>query len=374
MRFTRFALAVGTAALVGAGLTATAPALASPHHHPTFLGRFHRTELVASTVPRNGDLNPYGVAVVRRSQGRLHQDSVLISNFNNSKNFQGTGSTIVQISPSGHRTQFARISKRGLPGACPGGIGLTTALVIINGWVFVGSTPSTNGQAATSKAGCVLVLDSRGRVRETISGHGINGPWDATAVSNPAHGLLFVCNVLNGTVKGNGKIVRRGTVLRIGLDFGPGHLPWVSSTTVVGSRFAQRTDPAAFVVGPTGIGLGRHGQLFVADTASNQITVIDHAITRRQSARTGRLLTSGGFLNGPLGLAVASNGSVLTVNAGDGRIVETRIANGRQVASRFLDRSGSPPGSGALFGLAIAPHDAGVYYVDDAANTLRLLF
>lgn len=374
MRLTRFALAVGTVALVGAGLTATTPALASPHDHPTFLGKFHHTKLVASTVPRNGDVNPYGVALVRHSQGKLHRDSVLVSNFNNSKNQQGTGSTIVEISPSGHRTQFAHITRRGLPGACPGGIGLTTALVIINGWVFVGSTPSTNGQAATAKAGCVLVLDSTGHVRETIRGHGVNGPWDATAVSNPAHGLLFVTNVLNGTVKGNGKIVRRGTVLRIGLDFGPGHMPSVSSMTVVGSRFAERTDSAAFVVGPTGLGLGRHGRLFVADTASNRITMIDHAITRGHSAGTGRVLTSGGLLNGPLGLVVAPNGGVLTVNANDGRIVETDSHNGKQVASRFLDRSGSPPGSGALFGLGIAPHAAGVYYVDDAVNTLRLLF
>jgi hypothetical protein len=44
-----------------------------------------------------------------------------------------------------------------------------------------------------------------------------------------------------------------------------------------------------------------------------------------------------------------------------------------QIASRFLDRSGSPPGSGALFGLAIKPPMSGVHYVDDAANTLRLL-
>jgi hypothetical protein len=218
------------------------------------------------------------------------------------------------------------------------------------------------------------VLDSRGRVRETISGHGVNGPWDATAVSIRTHGFLFVTNVLNGTVSGNGKVVRRGTVLRIGLDFLPGHVPSVASMTVVGSRFAERTDPAAFVVGPTGLGFGRHGSLFVADTASNRITMIDRAITRRHSAGTGRVLTRGGFLNGPLGLAVASNGSVLTVNAGNGRIVETKIATGKQVASRFLDRSGSPPGSGALFGLGIAPHNSGVYYVDDAVNTLRLLF
>lgn len=375
MRFTRsFALAVGTAALVGAGLTTTTPALASPQAHSTFLGRFHHTKLVASTVPKNGDLNPYGVALVRHSQGRLHRGNVLVSNFNNRKNLQGTGSTIVEISPSGHRILFARIIRRHLPGACPGGVGLTTALVIINNWVFVGSTPSTNGQAATSRAGCVIVLDSRGRVRETISGHGINGPWDATAVSNRLHALLFVTNVLNGTVKGKGKIVRRGTVLRIGLGFFPRRPPRVLSRTVIGSGFAQRTDPSAFVVGPTGIGFGRHGLLYVADTASNRITMITHAITRLRSSGTGRVLTSGRLLSGPLGLAVAPNGNVLTVNAANGRIVETSGRTGRQVASRFLDRSGSPPGSGALFGLGIAPRNSGVYFVDDAANTLRLLF
>ena len=374
MRITRFALAVGTAALVGAGLTATTPALASPPGHPTFLGMFHRTKLVASTVPRNGDVNPYGVALVRSSQGKLHRNSVLISNFNNSKNLQGTGSTIVEISPSGQRIQFAHITRRGLPGACPGGIGLTTALVIINNWVFVGSTPSTNGQAATAKAGCVLVLDSTGRVRETFSGHGINGPWDATAVSGGTTASLFVTNVLNGTVKGNGKIVRRGTVLRLGIGFVPGHLPRVRSRTIVGSGFAERTDPAAFVVGPTGLGLDSHGRLFVADTAENRITMIQHAIARRNSGGTGQVLTAGGFLKGPLGLVVVSNGNVLTVNAGNGRIVETDSHNGKQVASRFLDTVGKPPGNGALFGLGVAPHDSGVYYVDDVANTLRLLF
>jgi sugar lactone lactonase YvrE len=126
------------------------------------------------------------------------------------------------------------------------------------------------------------------------------------------------------------------------------------------------------VVAPTGLGLGRHGQLYVADTGKNRITLITHAITRTSSAGTGTVVTSGRFLDAPLGLAVAGDGDVLTVNGGNGRIVET-APDGRPVSSEFLDRSGSPPGDGALFGLAIAPHDAGVYYVDDAVNTLRLL-
>jgi hypothetical protein len=375
MRLRRFALAAaGTAALAGAGLKATTPALASPHGNQAFIGGLHHTRLVSSTVPSNGDVNPYGVAVVRHSQGMLHKGSVLIGNFNNKKNLQGTGSTIVQVSRSGHRTVFAKISKHGLPGACPGGIGLTTALVIVHNWVIVGSLPSANGMAATAKAGCLLVLDSHGLVRETFGGHGINGPWDATAVTHGRQASLFVTNVLNGTVAAKGKVVHRGTVLRLGLGFRPGKLPSLLRVTKVGSGFSERTDPSAFVVAPTGLGIGHNGDLFVADTGRNRITVIENAITRTNSAGTGRVITSGGFLNAPLGLAVASNRDVLTVNGGNGRIVETDPDNGKQVASRFLDRSGKPAGSGALFGLAVTPNRHGVYYVDDAANTLRLFF
>lgn len=374
MRFTRgFALATaGTAAMSGAGLMAMVPAIAAPAVHHSFIGRFHRTSRVASTVPANGDVNPYGVVVVRQSQGRLHRGDILVSNFNNSKNLQGTGSTIVEISPSGHRTVFTHITKASLPGRCPGGVGLTTALVLVHGWVIVGNLPSKNGQAATSSPGCLFVIDSKGTVRKIFRGHGINGPWDATAMTQGRSSALFVANVLNGTVAAKGKVVRRGTVLRLNIAFSRGKLPAIKNVTKVGSGFAERTDPAAFVVGPTGLGLAGNGTLYVADTEMSRITGISHALTRGNSAGTGKVLTSGGKLNAPLGLAVAPGGNVLTVNGADGRIVET-TPSGMQIASRFIDRSGSPPGSGALFGLAVKPPMSGVYYVDDAANTLRLL-
>jgi hypothetical protein len=56
---------------------------------------------VASTVPANGDVNPYGVAVVPVTTGELIKGHVLVSNFNNSSNLQGTGTTIVDIAPDG---------------------------------------------------------------------------------------------------------------------------------------------------------------------------------------------------------------------------------------------------------------------------------
>jgi hypothetical protein len=146
---------------------------------------------------------------------------------------------------------------------------------------------------------------------------------------------------------------------------------WISGTTI-GSGYAQRTDAAAFVLGPTGVGLGRNGTLYVAETLTSRIFGIRHAVSRSASGGTGFLLTRGGKLNMPLGLTIAPNGDVLTVNGGNGRIVET-TRGGVQVDWRFLDTSGSPRGAGALFGLAVRPGRGGVYYVDDATNTLRLL-
>jgi hypothetical protein len=373
LRIRRTAAAVvAAAALTGSGLAMATPAFA--HTPGSFIGQFSKIKDIRSTVPGNGDVNPYGVAVVRHSQGRLDRGDVLISNFNNKANLQGTGSTIVEISPGGHLTVFAHITRAKLTGPCPGGVGLTTALDILpGGWVVVGSTPSKNGMAATAKAGCLIVLDSQGRVRETISGHGINGPWDMTALSfGDQFAELFVTNVLNGTVKANGAVVHRGTVLRLIVRLSEDRAPRLLAVTKIGSGFFEKTDPNAFVIGPTGVGLGRDGTLYVADTGKSRITGIRHAVTRMSSAGTGFVLTSGGKLNGPLGLAIAPNGDVLTVNAGDGLIVET-TPRGHQIASFVLDSSGSPPGSGALFGLAVAPHGSGVYYVDDATNFLRLL-
>lgn len=202
-----------------------------------FLSRFHTITTLVSTVPFNGDVNPYGTAMIARSTGRLVAGDVLVSNFNAKSNLQGTGSTIVQISPGGRRTLFAHITRSMLSGRCPGGVGLTTALVALRaGWVIVGSTPSKNGQATTAKAGCLIVLDSQGRVRETIAGHGINGPWDATALDQGAFADLFVTNVLNGTVAAGGSVVHRGTVLRLRLAVSAASPPKLLSVTTIGSR------------------------------------------------------------------------------------------------------------------------------------------
>jgi len=307
--------------------------------------------------------------------GDLVRDDVLISNFNNRQNLQGTGTTIVELSPRGAMHVFAHIDASKLPGACPGGVGLTTALAVTStGWVFVGSLPTTNGMSGTAKAGCILVLNRNGQVVETFSGAPINGPWDMTSDEQGQHVALFVTNVLNGTLAGHGNVVNHGTIVRIDLNVSTGMMPKVTGMTVIGSGFSERTDPAALVIGPTGVGLTpNHDALFVNDSLNNRIAAIMNPMTRMGSAGTGQTVTMGGALNDPLGLTVTAAGDILTVNGDDGFLVRT-TEQGKQVGKLLLDNSGSPPGSGALFGLALKPDDGGgLYFVDDATNTLMLL-
>ncbi|MFJ9841329.1 hypothetical protein ACIRYZ_12795 [Kitasatospora sp. NPDC101155] len=371
-----------SSALVTAALSLALTGVASPAgaaDPPPFLDRLHTVSFVASTIPENHDVNPYGTFTIRESIGDLHWGNVLVSNFNNSAGLQGLGTTLVQITPDGTRTTFATIDPTNLPGKCPGGVGLTTALTVLpGGWVVVGSLPTTDGSPATTDAGCLLVLDKHGTVRETIASKEINGPWDMTAVSTEKRGgesgrtELFVTNVLNGTVAGGGAEVDGGTVLRITLCTEGDQPPQVVATKVIGSGFPERTDPTALVVGPTGVGLGHDGTLFVADTVLSRITAIPDALTRNDDAGIGRVITSGGSLNGPLGMAITPKGDILTVNGNDGNIVET-TERGRQVATKQINNEGNPAGAGNLFGLALdLDHDA-VYFVNNFENSLDVL-
>jgi hypothetical protein len=343
----------------------------------SFIGGFNNVMTVASTVPKNGDVNPYGVVVVPTTTGSLVQGDVLVSNFNNHRNLQGTGRTIVQISPSGNVSLFASLDPNKLPGACPGGIGLTTALVVLqSGWVVVGSLPTKDGSSATAQAGCLIVLNSSGTPVETISGAPINGPWDMAALDNGSTADLFVTNVLNGTVAASPETTDGGTVVRIKLTNLDGNSPTIGSKRIIGQGFTERTDPNALVVGPTGLGLGSDGTLYIADSANNRIASIDNAATTTGGPDGGTTVSMGGALNDPLGLTIApSNGDILTANGGDGNLVET-TPGGDQVEVKILDTTPAPPGpngNGALFGLAVTPAGDGVYFVDDATNTLNLL-
>jgi hypothetical protein len=329
--------------------------------------------LLSSTTPANGDINPYAIWPVSETVGSVKAGDVLVDNFNNKSNNQGTGTTIVDVHPTGKASVFAHLPKS-IPN-CPGGVGLTTAMVQLKtGWVIVGSFPSKTGTIATASAGCLIVLSPEGKLAGTIAGPKINGPWDETVADNGTSAELFVANAHLG-FKGNGLATfNDGDVLRLTLAESASSAPKVTSQTVVASRLPERGDASVFAKGPTGMAVSNSGTLYLAENVTNRIIAIPDASTRTKSDGVGSPLSTNGQLSGPLGLTLAPDGDILVANGLNGKIIEI-APSGKQLGEYYADHNvgQDPPGNGDLFDVAVNQAGNGVLFVNDGTNTLELL-
>jgi hypothetical protein len=323
-----------------------------------------------STVPSNGDLNPYGVAFVPDGfpqGGLIAPGDILVSNFNASSNLQGTGTTIVRIAPNGGQSLFFQGSN----------LGLTTALgVLKSGFVLVGNVPTTTPAATCTEApsgvehgveqGSLLILDRQGHLVSILKNHQfLDGPWDLAIHDSGTTAQVFVSNVLSSTVT------------RLDFRINPGGQLALVQATQIASGYAHRCDPAALVVGPTGLALDPHsGTLYVASTGDNEIYAVLNAMTATGDQGTGTIFIHDTHLHGPLALAEAPNGDLITAQ-GDAvnpdstqpsEIVEYTSA-GTFVAQRPIDTA---PGS--AFGLALGSSGGSLRFaaVDDALNVLDI--
>lgn len=111
-------------------LAATLPVASA---QTSFLGPLNPGPSV-STVPANGDVNPYGVTQVPVTTGNLVQGDILVSNFNNSANLQGTDTTIKEISPAGAVQTFTKLVDTG--GGPPPGAGDLFGIVAVPDKVY----------------------------------------------------------------------------------------------------------------------------------------------------------------------------------------------------------------------------------------------
>ena len=318
-------------------------------------------EVQASTIPGNGDVNPYGVAYVPAnfpSGGKASPGDNLVSNFNNSSNLQGTGTTIMDVTPTGTASTFFQ---------GPSGLGLSTALgALQSGFVLVGNVPTTDGTCSTIKPGSLLVLDKNGNQIGSFSDPTLlDGPWDLTFIDSASTPIVFVSNV------------ESGTVTRLNLQVSGGNLTLMSKTQIA-SQYTHRCDPNALVLGPTGLAyVASSDTLYVASTADNAIYSVPNASTRSTDAGTGKVFyTDNTHLHGPLALALAPNGDLLISNGdavnGDpnqpSEIVET------DPTGRFVAQVSVNSQQGAAFGIAlnVSLNKVHLAAVDDVLNALDI--
>ena len=314
-----------------------------------------------STVPANGDQNPYGVAFVPPgfpSGGPLNPGDILVSNFNNAGssptgNLQGTGTTIVDV-PSTNPVQLF------FQGTAP--LGLTTALNILQrGFVLVGNFPSPDGTCGSASDGSILVIDKMGNLKSTISNSAIKGPWDSALFDEGGLAKLFVSNGLSGTV------------IRLDLDVDPSGVH-VLHTTQIASGYTHMCDPVTFVDAPTGLVYDPYKDvLYVASTADNAVYAVSDAGDRQHDGGMGKLIyTDAKHLHGPLGMAMAPNGHLLVSNNDvinsdpnqPSEIVEFTVQG------QFVKEISVDPAQGGAFGLAVQVAGGAAKFaaVDDATN------
>jgi hypothetical protein len=360
-------------ALAGAGLL-LASAIGAAAQVP-----FIPNNIVTSTVPKNGDLNPYGVAFVPQgfpAGGKLAPGEILVANFNNSKNLQGTGTTIVRVTPNGVITP-GPAGGVGTPGTASvffqgANLGLDTALAVLKeGFVIVGNFPSKNGLYATRGPGSLLVLDGSGKLVTTIPASKatkLNGPWDMTVFDQGGGKVqAFVTNAGNP---------HNGFVTRLDVTLSPSP---TATSTIIANGYTVQPNSAAFVFGPTGLVYDpATDTLYVASTADNAVFKVNRAGTRTTSAGQGTMIFSDkSVLRGPLGMAAAPNGDLIVAN-GDGvngdpthpsEYVEF-TKTGTSVGKFNIDQN-----QGGAFGIAVDTGPNGeprLAVVDDNVPTLNI--
>ena len=319
----------------------------------------------ASTVPTNGDVNPYGVAFVPEgfpSGGTISPGDILVSNYNNGANLQGTGTTIVRIQANGQTSLFYQE----VPGPLQG---LSTGLSVLKaGLVIVASMPTVDGTSATIQPGSILVLNSSGvPVADFSDPVMIQGPWDTTVSEKGNSVQIFISNALTGTIS------------RLDCTLGSHGQPlFLQNKVQIGSGYMHRGDPAALVVAPTGLVYdATKDVLYVASADDNEVFALPHAGTTSKDEGTGRIVYNDQtHLHGPLGMAMTPNGHLIVANAdvinGDvnqpSEIVEFTIT-GKFVGQLSVDKA-----QGGSFGLAVSTVNnvSRLAAVDDNTATLTI--
>jgi hypothetical protein len=319
--------------------------------------------LQVSTNPGNGDQNPYGVVFVPAGfpDNTVQLGDVLVANFNDAANDQGQGTTIINVRPDRTKARFAKIPTPGLTGA----MGILRA-----GFVLIGSiTVPKISNFPAAVGGPITVLDYNGTVVTTITSPLLKGPWGMALDDDGATAKVFVSNVLNGTV------------IRLNLTLTPAF--HVDSITKIAQGYGFVNNNTFPLVGPSGLAYNEaFHTLYVTSAHASKIFAIAHADTITTVGGIGtQIYADAKHLHGPLGLAMAPNGDLISAQADNfnvnpnftSEIVEF-TKTGQFVAQFSIDAA-----NGAAFNIALDVNSDPLVpikfaYLNDGENTVNLIY
>ena len=319
----------------------------------------HERTVGSARDPATGDLNPYGLDIAKVTSGKIQAGDLVVCDFNDSSNVQGTGTAILALHPAlgSHPVHIA--SAASLTGC--------NALAMSPAGPIWNAAFSANDNPIVSGNGAVLTTLSQETWHHPF-GQAFAPPLNASSV--PA---FYVSNA------GDGSLVR------VYVEPGP---TFKFSTIVTG--FPVNHGVPGSILGPSGLNYQpMNDRLYIVDGTNNALYAIDH-ISRIVShgiavngfsfsgpqASAAHVIFHGHPLNGPISSALLFNGNIVLGNTldpnGENLMVEIS-PTGQLLFVRNVDAGAA----GSIFGMVASGTSLAttkLYFNDDNANSVIVLF
>ena len=328
-----------------------------PDNSVSILKMLTKQVVIGSTVDSKfHQLNPYGLTVAPASTGDFKKGDLVVCNFNDKANVQGTGFTIVALHPK--------------PGSKPLLVSSSKTLVGCNALAL---STGDDIWAAAFTANDNPVLSPTGVLEINIKGKPFDRPFGQIFAQPKGGSPAFYA-----TDAGDGTVVR----INLGSPF---------TFDVIAKGFAINHGKPGSILGPSGLAYDPNGdQLYVVDGTNNTVVAFSKVSSipnggvtvekggktfKGPSAHDARLVFAGAPLNGPISSALLFNGNLVVGNTGNpsGKNIMVELSpTGKMLATRNVDKGAS----GALFGMVATGTSAAntkLYFNDDNDNNLQVL-
>jgi hypothetical protein len=331
-----------------------------PPDGPSVLATLNTETTIGSAVdPVTGDQNPYGLDIAPTDSGLIHRGDLVVCDFNDSANVQGTGNAIIALAPQ--------------PGSSPRPVITNAALL---GCTENVQTRDDTIWVTAFVAPDVAIVSPAGKLLTTLSGSPFTAPFGITMArdDNGYGDPVFYESDAN-----------TGAIVRIRAGRSGTH------TDVIATGFSVNNGAPGTELGPGGLQYDpSHDRLYIVDGANNTLVELRHVSTIPSGGITvgadgmtfsgpfkhrARLVLSGSPLNAPISSALLPNGDVAIGNTGNpnGENLMVEITPHGKVADVKNVDTGA---SGAIFGMTANNgygRDFTLYFNDDNANAVMAL-